>query len=218
MLIKRLLTTFALIAVFASCCSASLVDNGSFENPDVSDGGFGILNAGNTTLTGWTISDGGQTANNGGVTVIDSWNIGFSSGIIAQASDGEQLLNLQNTGDAGTISQTLATTAGSQYLLTFDYGAVAFGTRTLNLNYEIDGQSQDLSVDIPAGFQQIGWFQESLLFTASTNSTTLSFTGNHFNGFYGVALDNVAVNAIPEPSSMVLLGASLAGFVIRRRR
>jgi hypothetical protein len=57
------------------------------------------------------------------------------------------------------------------------------------------------------------------MFTATGTQTTIAFLnetpiGNNFAG-----LDNVVLQSIPEPASVILLGSGLAGFLgLRRKR
>jgi hypothetical protein len=62
------------------------------------------------------------------------------------------------------------------------------------------------------------WQLETLLFTATGPSTLISLVGN--SGDHYIGLDNVAVEAVPEPSTwlMMILGFLGVGFVAYRRK
>ncbi len=63
----------------------------------------------------------------------------------------------------------------------------------------------------------MNWDTRIFTFTATSTSTTLAFTAvSPLDGF-GAALDSVAVHPVPEPSTVLLLGAALAGLAVYRR-
>ena len=78
--------------------------NGSFETGTYVDGGSGFeqLNAGDTSIDGWTVDSGS----------VD-W-----IGTYWPAQDGSMSIDLSGA-DAGTLSQVLATTIGNTYTVSF---------------------------------------------------------------------------------------------------
>ncbi len=180
----------------------NLIVNGSFETPDATAGSFSQLAAGNTSLTGWSIADAGQKAATGGVVVMDHWDTGQGAEPNTSApSDGDQFLQLQHSsGDAGIISQTFATEVGANYQLEFDYSAVDFGARSSTITYDVGGPDQTVVFTSQAG--QTAWATESYQFTATATTTTLSFKGDHFSGFWGVSIDDVIVTVLPATSDI----------------
>jgi len=227
---KPLATVLAFLSVavfFSSTVSANLVTNGSFENPDVVDGsatgapstgpnGFNAFGIGNTGVTGWTIS-GNQLFILDGFDNFNNWNNP------SVASDGDQFAQLGwHTAGSPTVSQTIATTAGQQYTLTFDYGGAGAGTQNVTLGYLVDGVNNSVNYNLDNLFvMQNTWASETYTFTASSNSTTLSFVGESSQGgFWGTGIDNVVVLAVavPEPSTITLFCGSLFALLSRRRR
>jgi choice-of-anchor C domain-containing protein len=87
--------------VRSAAAGSNLVQNGSFELPDVPQGHGVDYPAGSAEVAGWTIAAGS-------IDVDQTW----------QPGDGLQSIDLSGTA-AGTIYQDLATTAGTVYTLSF---------------------------------------------------------------------------------------------------
>ena len=94
----------AAIALAGTTLAFTGPTNGSFETGTYVDGGSGFeqLNAGDTSITGWTVDAGS----------VD-W-----VGTYWPAQDGSMSIDMSGV-DAGTISQTLATTIGNTYTVSF---------------------------------------------------------------------------------------------------
>jgi hypothetical protein len=181
--------------------AGNIVVNGSFELPQISGNFYQTILAGDPTITGWTV--GGQS-----VDIVQG--AGWSQ-------LGTQGIDMVGTPFAGTLSQTLPTSAGFNYLVSFwvsSNGAAKSQSLTVQWN------GSDLAtVDSPA---QNTWtqFEYNVL---GAGSDTLSFIGSDIPGSpqAGALLDNVSVQETPEPASMGLIGAGLvilAGFIKRRSR
>jgi len=152
-------------------------------------------------LSGWTL--GGATAD------LETTNAPVHSGTYA----GE--FGPQTT---GTITQILATTPGQAYSLSF---WLSNGTSTSSLfEATIVGSFTNSLTNAPA----FDFTQFVYNFVATTSSTTLTFAFVEPGSFWW--LDDVAVTETgstttpsPEPASIALLGAGLAGFGgLRRKR
>ena len=184
--------TAALLAAVAmpAMAATNLVTNGSFESG----------------LSGWS------TSGDAGFITVEGAGLGFTptAGLL-QAAFGA-------AGSAGTLSQTVATTPGNFYLISFDVAAspagqqfrVDFGSFILLNNRFRLGQTYTTL-----------WYE----LIANSSSAVLSFQAARGPGSY--ALDNVSVirfnlptDTVPEPQTWALLvaGFGLVGSSLRRRR
>ncbi len=195
----------AALGFAASAANAATIVNGSFETgPAVGGEGFTTLSSGDTSITGWTV--GGA-----GVDYIGSY---------WQAEDGSHSLDVSAT-DAGSISQTFATNAGTAYTISFWMaGNPAGGDAVKSLDVlATGGSTQNYTFDTSGhSLGSMGWTHDVYHFVASGSSTTLTFTSLSANP-YGPALDNVSISSAPEPASWALMisGLGLTGFALRRR-
>jgi choice-of-anchor C domain-containing protein len=195
----------------ADTARAGIITNGSFELGAANPGGFFVqVNAGDSTsISNWT-------AGGNGVDYI---------GTLWPASDGNRSVDLSSF-SAGSVSQVLATTIGTTYEILFDMsgnsgGGPAVKTLLVSVDTAVPttGTYTYDTTGHPSGTQ---WLTNSFNFTATSTSTTLTFSSQEFN-FWGPALDNVRGDAIstaiPEPSSVALLGLGGLGMIgwFRRR-
>jgi hypothetical protein len=209
-----LLGLLALTAFPVSASAANLLVNGSFED---STSNF-------TTPPGWT-------------------NVGHTDGVLSYANtgqpayDGLEFYSLGGAGDNGFafpgegIEQTVATTAGDTYSLTFGYSDENCPGCSTVLTVNIGGFSQDYTLTADDG----GFFRKPFTtaeidgFTATGPSTTISFIlksttnlGNNDPLIDGVVFQQTAsvTPGVPEPATwaMMLVGFGGLGAMLRRRR
>ena len=127
--------------------------------------------------------------------------------------------------DNGILSQAFATTSGQAYTLSFKYGAIV-GNNPQSILVTVNGTTLNLSVPITDNtstndFNTV-FTTYTYGFVADAASTTLSFadTSIFTNSVDGVLTD-VSVNSarsVPEPLTLSLFGAGLAGAAALRRR
>src|SRR4029077_9565796 len=160
----------------------------SFESGTYQNNGFGFeqLNVGDTSIDGWSVDAGS----------VD-WISSYWT-----AADGSMSIDLSGA-DAGTISQTLATTIGNTYTVSFFLSGNPAGpptVKTLDVtatgatpaSYTYDVTGNDLT--------NMNWTPETFTFLATSASTTLSFVSTTA-GAFGPALDDVAITeTVPTKS------------------
>lgn len=200
---------------FAPASQATVIVNGSFETPLVPLTSFDTYGAGSTTITGWTVL--GIDASIVSGTAVDG-------PMTFQAQDGDQFLDLTGPGtnnNQNGVSQDIATQAGQLYSLSFYVGSGSGATFTAStVDLSIDGGSRIGFTNPNLPTTHLDWQLFTYDFTASGPVTNIAFYNGSHPSNHLSALDNVSIEAIPEPSAFALLTgvAGLAGALVRRRR
>ena len=165
------------------------------------------------TFAGWTLTGNdvpGELNNLYGVEGVDPIDG------IGPASGSYQAFFADLVSNATTLSQTVATTAGSQYKITFNLAQDTTATSNYpnELLVSFAGASVFSQTDVP----EEGYTQYTLTGTATSASSVLAITlGNDL----GESLvDNITVTYVPEPSTVTLMlgSCALAAGILRRRR
>jgi hypothetical protein len=169
----------------------NLVNNGSFETGD---------------FTGWTL--GGNSS----LIEVTSGSFYDYSG----AQDGRFYVVAGPVGSPGTLSQTIADSAGAQYTLSFWFGSVGDNPSEFSVSW--DGTQL---LDLVNPNTGANWTQFTFQVTGTGNDT-LQFSFRDDPGW--LALDNVSLTensgqSVPEPSSFLLLGTGVLGLggMVRRK-
>lgn len=207
--------TSLLIGMLACFVSAqgALITNGSFELGTFVDDGNGTDSflAGPTTITGWA-AVGRQVS---WIRSPNPWGL--------SAQDGTHFLDLTGyiSGPPfGGVTQTIATTPGQQYSLSFFLGTFTqrWGGPPVSILASAGGTSSTFTVSTTSTAST--WTPFSMLFTATSANTTITLTGAA--GVEYIGLDNVSVDlasTVPEPESwaLLMLGLGLLCLVGRHR-
>lgn len=223
---QSVLAVAIIIASTSANATTNLVQNGSFESMTQVPGKFFVDSYGFTLfpssgqINDWTIS---------GASVDNVWNTYWTP------AAGYYSLDLNGSNSQATISQTLSTTVGQQYQLTFSLaGNVDGGSHIKMVQVSAGNAMQDFTFDTAGKSRtNMGWKTETLNFNATSSSTILSFKSlSTDNLYYGPVLDNVSVAAVasfaaaasaapvpePETYAMMLAGLGLVGFMARRKK
>ncbi|MGA2735878.1 MAG: DUF642 domain-containing protein [Bryobacteraceae bacterium] len=173
--------------------ATNLIVNGSFERPVVPVGGFTNFDTGTSSLGGWQV-----VGAPGNVSVVNTTYIG--NGFTWPAAVGEQWLDLTGDGSntATGVQQTVATTAGTTYSLTFyvgnpnDPGGPDGNTSTVNV-FVNGAQTFAITNLAGAGLTYIFWQRYTTTFVAASSETTLAFMNgdgptDNTNGLDGISL------------------------------
>jgi hypothetical protein len=227
----------SIAGIFSMGSANALVVNGDFSGPST---GFNL-----TEVSGWVTGGNVDVLSTAAIALSPAWTAMLNAKPGADVA-GDKFMDLDGN-MPGSISQTLATIAGTSYSLSFDFAASprAGGERSfmVNLNWGSGGVSQVFT----AGSS---WGAGSVNFTPD-GQTTLAFESlspvdmpDGAAKRSGALLDNIAVDAlpafssfsvqglnlngldngnvapVPEPETyaMMLVGLGVVGFMARRRR
>ncbi len=202
---------------------ANLILNGNFSANAANYTNFpGYSSSPNpTSPTDWTVSVPANQGVNGPDTGFFTDTTNGGSPFAPSSTTGvNDFAFLQG---AGNISQTITTTNGQAYTITYDAAERAGETAdVLNLVVTNATDSTQIGTQSPA-ISDAAFNAFTLQFTATSASTTIEFvngaptTGP--NAGETVDVSNVAVSPVPEPATLGLMGVGSLGlmFIGRRR-
>lgn len=200
-------------AVMLGSPGQAVLVNGGFEDTAATfvDNGQNTmeLSVGSTAIPGWSII--GDT-----VAWIDTPNpYGLA------ANEGDYFLDLTNYqagAPFGGVTQTISTMAGHKYLLTFDLGSSSRWGLPDGLTATAGSASQSFLSTL-TGINN--WENHVLEFTASGDTTVISFRGNAGNNYIGldnVTIRDLGVGGVPEPATWAMLLTGFGAMGVRMRR
>lgn len=236
---KLVTSTILAVAMLAATMPAqatiNLVTNGGFEtttfgsSSEVGIAGFA------QGVTGWTsngynllFKGGTQTTTSAANEYNDPLTYFRSNVTVDPTGTGGNFMALDgDPGIHGTLTQKITgLVAGQSYGLHFNWAASQLrnrtGATTEQLQVSLGGPAQttQLISNPSQGFS--GWTQGYFVFTPTSSSAVLSFLSiGTPSGQPPIALlDNVSLQAVPEPATwaLFLTGFGLVGYAARRRR
>ena len=231
---KIRLHSFVLTAAFAAASllvipapgHAQEFVNGSFENPAEATNSLTEITA--TGVPGWT---GDSIAGSTHEYVINGNIEDLSGNDYGNPAFGAQYLGLNavyhNSFHSIETQVISGFTAGQVYELTFyianldgahDPNIYASASEDTGSGTLLNGVTFTAPVEGPYGTGTIDFVKETMDFTAADGTVSFSFNNQSKQGVMG--LDNFSVAAVPEPTTLAMMGGGigLAGVVARRRR
>lgn len=240
---KSLRIGFACLAILmavSGVAQANLITNGSFEEGFYfGSDPFITLGAGSTSISGWSVKSGSVDwidsywqASNGerSLDLAGFYEHGVISTIFATTPGQSYRVQFDMAGNpdrdyAKTMVAVSAASTPTVHTLQSYSHIVAIILAPPPLPVILPAQTYTFE---QTGHTRgsMGWESRYFDFAAETASTELFFgdlTGmgsleDNPDEAFGAALDNVRVTAVPEPASLLLLGAGLAGIGWLRRR
>ena len=181
------LLALSVCLVFPAAAAASqLLINGSFEDPQPG-GPYQHHPGGSTAIEGWT------TIHTGVEKFIPE--IVFMG---SDARDGDYVLDLNTDfGVGGGIEQTVATNPGQTYELFFSIGTFFSRGRTGTGNFDVVINGQVFPQTFVSLTPNIQWDDRSIVFVATSTSTTISFQNFDLPDTTFSLLDAVSLIGMP---------------------
>lgn len=178
---------------------ADLVQNGSFENPDIPFGSWAIF----ASVPGWSHAPRPFTTSRG-IEIMDHSNGNPATGA------GDQFAELDSDGPS-RVSQAIATAPGTTYRLEFLYSARPLAAAAQN-HFAVSAGAASSEIGPLAGGSQTSWRSASLDFVADSASSEIAFLDlgpeESSSGGVGAYVDRVVVRRLNSPPDCSAVTAS----------
>ena len=225
---------FTVLAALAAVAGLSIMSVGNASANMIQNGDFSANASSYTINPGYSDYNTTQWAPNPAAPTnwtINSANVGINGSATGFGNDfGPTSLTgvtdfafIQTEGNYA--SQSVATTVGQTYTLTYDGSGRAgdnAGSDVLEVILTDTTNNTQITTQTPA-IAQTAFNAFALTFTAPSASTNVEFLNNSpgsagLNGTPTVDVSNVAMSAVPEPASVGLLGVGAMGLLLLKRR
>lgn len=186
--------------------TSNLIQNGSFEVPEVTDKAKWQIFPSGTAGLAWTVEWNGGSASYNGRTRPEPALVEYHEGVLGNAQHGDQYTELDSdwfgpndplNGEPALIKiyQNIATVPGEKYKLHYYFAPrPSTGSSENTMYVKIDGAQIAQNGPMPGGAGSIVWSEYTNEFTATNSSTKVEFVGGGTNNSLGVFLDNVSVH------------------------
>jgi hypothetical protein len=196
--------SIALSAAQAPAAAANLVQNGSFEETNVGSG-WGLF----SEVPGWKSTAG--------------YSIEVQGGVAGQAYKGQNLVEIDshyyNNDPNATLGlfQDIQTVVGQTYNLSFMFSPRP-GTSLATNPFKVLFGSYEQLIEPGAGGSQTNWQKFATSVVATSTTTRLQFNLEGTRDYLGGYIDDVQLEAVPEPATMAGLAIFGLGLVAAKKR
>lgn len=208
----------ASLLVAGSATAQNLITDGSFESPAVAAAvGYEVFTPSASSLPSWSVT-GTEVA------VVGSTFV--EAGVAFVAESGNQWMDLSGLGAPNLtngIVQSVATTSGLQYQLSFYLGSAYTGSGPYlspTLDLSLNGGprvSYTNSNIVTNGLMNWQFFTTTFTATSATSSIAFYY-GATGASVWAVGLDNVSMTVVPAPGALAAFAAVAAAGRRRRMR